>query len=334
MKIIIFLFLIFQTLKLQAQIRIIETNAKASFRAMSVVDDRVVWLAGTEGTIGRSINGGTSWSFSSIPGFEKSDFRSLYAFDSLHAIAANAGSPAVILRTEDGGKSWKEVYRNTHKDAFLDGVDFWDEMRGMVYGDPIQGKMLLLKTSDAGRTWLEVPEIQRPKLDSGEASFAASGTNIRLWEKSKVAIASGGMKSRIWYSENEGKTWNKIPVPILQGTDSQGIFSLFIHDQNWLVVGGDYKSDTLKKDHVFLSSDAGKTWVFPQKPTGGYRECITKTTENSFLAAGPSGVDLSQDGGKNWTLISEQKGFHVAKKARQGKLLMLAGAKGLIGIFE
>jgi photosystem II stability/assembly factor-like uncharacterized protein len=327
----LFIFCIFS---IQAQIRIIETGTKASFRAMSVVDDRVVWLAGTQGTIGRSVTGGKSWFFSSIPGFEKSDFRGLYAFDSLHAIAANAGSPAVILRTEDGGKSWKEVYRNAHKDAFLDGVDFWDEKRGMVYGDPIQGKMLLLKTSDAGRSWQEVPESQRPKLDSGEASFAASGTNIRLWDKSKVAIASGGLKSRIWYSENEGKIWNKIPVPIIQGTDSKGIFSLFIQDQNWLVAGGDYKSDTLKKDHVYLSSDGGKTWVFPQKPTGGYRECIAQTADNSFLTVGPSGVDLSQDGGKNWTLLSEQKGFHVAKKAREGKLVMLAGSKGLIGIFE
>ena len=100
-----------------------------------------------------------------------------------------------------------------------------------------------------------------------------------------------------------------------------------------MVAGGDYKSDTLKKDHVYLSSDEGKTWVFPQKPTGGYRECIGHAGEDSLLAAGPSGVDFSEDGGKNWTLISNLKGFHVVKKARQGKLVVLAGAKGLIGIF-
>ena len=300
---------------------------------MSVVDDQVVWLAGTQGTVGRSVSGGKTWIFSPIPGFESSDFRTLYAFDSLRAIIANAGSPAVILRTENGGKTWQEVYRNTHKDAFLDGVDFWDEKRGIMYGDPINRSMLLLKTSDGGRTWREEPESQRPKLDSGEASFAASGTNIKLWDKKKIAIATGGLKSRIWFSENEGKSWEKIPVPILQGTDSRGIFSLFIQNKNWLVAGGDYKSDTLKKDHVYLSSDEGKTWVFPQKPTGGYRECIGLAGEDSLLAAGPSGVDFSEDGGKNWTLISEQKGFHVVKKARQGKLVVLAGGKGLIGIF-
>lgn len=300
---------------------------------MSVVDDRMAWLSGTQGTVGRSVSGGKTWIFNTIPEFENSDFRTLYAFDSLRAIVANAGSPAVILRTENGGKTWQEVYRNTHKEAFLDGVDFWDENRGMMYGDPINRSMLLLKTSDGGRTWLEESESHRPKLDSGEASFAASGTNIKLWAKKKIAIATGGLKSQIWFSENEGKSWKKIPVPIIQGTESRGIFSLFIQNQNWLVAGGDYKSDTLKKDHVYLSSDEGKSWVFPQKPTGGYRECIGLAGPAVLLAAGPTGVDFSTDGGKNWSLNSEQKGFHVVKKARKGNLVLLAGSKGLIGIF-
>lgn len=329
-----FLLLLFSTLKLQAQIRIIQTKTKASFRAMSVVDDRVVWLAGTQGTIGRSVSGGIDWQFSRIPGFENSDFRSLYAFDSIHAIIANTGSPAIILRTEDGGRNWKEVYRNTHKDAFLDGIGFWDQFNGIIYGDPIKGKLLLLKTSDGGRNWMEIPEKNRPQTDSGEASFAASGTSIRLWDKSKVAIATGGLKSRIWFSEDEGKIWRKIPVPILQGSESRGIFSLFILDKLWMVAGGDYKSDTLKKDHVFISYDEGKSWTFPVKPTGGYRECIEKSGEDTFLASGPSGVDISGDGGKNWSLLSDQKGFHVVRKARNGKLTLLAGANGLIGILE
>ncbi len=333
-KHILTLLILFSTIRLEAQFRIIETSTKASFRAMSVVDDQTVWLAGTQGTVGRSVSGGKTWQFFTIPGFEKSDFRNLYAFDSLRAIAANAGSPAVIFRTDNGGKSWQEVYRNPHKDAFLDGIDFWDEKRGMIYGDPINGSMLLLKTSDGGLTWVEASESHRPKLDSGEASFAASGTNIRLWDKTKLAIATGGLRSRIWFSNNEGKSWERIPVPILQGTASRGIFSLFIQDQQWMVAGGDYTSDSLKKDHVYLSSDGGKTWVFPDKPTGGYRECIAATGKNSLLAAGPSGLDVSMDGGKTWLLLSDKKGFHVVRKARKGELVMLAGAKGLIGIFE
>lgn len=331
---ILFYFIFLNQEHLQAQLRIVQNHTKASFRALSVVNDSVAWLAGSQGTIGRSHSGGRDWQFSRISGFEDSDFRSLFAFDSLKAIVANAGSPAVILLTQDGGRNWNEVYRNSHKEAFLDGVDFWDYERGMVYGDPIKGSLLLVKTSDGGRSWTELPEQSLPQSDSGEASFAASGTNIRLWDQHKMAIATGGLKSRIWFSENESKTWKSISVPILQGTDSRGIFSLFIRDKNWIVAGGDYKSDTLKQNHIFTSSDGGNTWVFPQEPTGGYRECIAEINEQSYLAVGPSGVDFTRDGGKNWSPISAQTGFHVVRKARNGKLVLLAGAKGLIGIFE
>ena len=331
---ILSLILLLHTMTIQAQIRLVETGTRASFRALSVVDDRVAWLAGTGGMVGRSVSGGKSWQFTAIPGFEKSDFRSLYAFDSLRALAANAGSPAVILLTSDGGKTWKEVYRNLHRDAFIDGIDFRDENRGMVYGDPIGGKMLLLKTGNGGLSWQEVPENQRPALDSGEASFAASGTGIRLWDDARVAIASGGMTSRIWYSENEGTSWKKIEVPILQGSPSRGIFSILIEEQNWVVAGGDYLADSLRKDHVYFSSDQGKTWTFPKQATRGYRECLAAAGKNRLLAAGPSGVDASEDGGRSWSAFSDLKGFHVVRKARKGSLVILAGAKGLIGIYE
>jgi photosystem II stability/assembly factor-like uncharacterized protein len=333
--VLLFIFFVLgPVLQPRAQIRVIETPAKVSFRGLSVVDDQVAWLAGNQGTVGRSVSGGKSWSFQVIPCFEKSDFRTLYAFDSLRAIVANAGSPGIILRTENGGKSWKEVFRIAHKDAFFDGVDFWDDRHGIMYGDPINGKLLLVRTSDGGKTWTKAPENERPVLDSGEASFAASGTNIRLWEKRYVAIATGGLQSGILLSFNRGKSWSKISVPILKGTESRGIFSLAVHDRNWLIVGGDYKMDTLKKDHVFYAGDGGKTWTFPQQPTGGYRECVEFLEVPSVVAVGPGGVDLSQDGGKNWRAISNQKGFHVVRKARKGKLVVLAGSKGLVGILE
>ena len=100
------------------------------------------------------------------------------------------------------------------------------------------------------------------------------------------------------------------------------------------MAGGDYRSDTLKKDHIFISEDGGKTWVFPKKATGGYRECIAATGKHSFFAAGPSGVDVSLDGGKIWSPFSGQKGLHVVKMARKGSLVIFAGAKGFIGILE
>jgi photosystem II stability/assembly factor-like uncharacterized protein len=209
-----------QTLTLQD----CKVEVKSSFRGLSVVDDHTAWVSGGSGWIGKTINGAKQWEFKQVSGFEKLDFRSLYAFDAQNAIIANAGSPAHILKTTDGGNSWQVVYQNNHPDAFFDGIDFWNNREGMIYGDPIEGRMLLLITKDGGKTWTELPNSQRPLLNAGEASFAASGTGIRCSGKSKVIISTGGKFSRLFVSDNKGFNWTVLTPPMLQGESSMGIF--------------------------------------------------------------------------------------------------------------
>lgn len=302
-----------------------EMDTSYSFRGLSVVDDSIAWVSGNG--FGKSADGGKSWSFQKVKGFEKSDFRTLYAFDAQTAIIANAGSPAHILRTADGGQSWKVVYTNNDSLAFFDGIDFWNNKEGIIYGDPINGRMLLLQTNDGGQSWQELPEQSRPQLSPGEASFAASGTGIRCYEDNKVIIATGGKVSRLLFSEDKGQSWTSISTPILQGKNSTGIFSLaFASDSTGIIVGGDYLLDTLKKDHVFYTADSGKSWPAPHASTGGYRECVEFISDNIAIAVGPGGADVTYDSGKNWTAIDE-KSFHVIRKARTGNLIIAAGIK-------
>jgi photosystem II stability/assembly factor-like uncharacterized protein len=147
-----------------------------TFWAVSAVDELTAWVSGSKGSVGRTVDGGQTWTFGNVAGFEDRQFRSIYAMDDQRAIVASVGSPAFALRTDDGGKSWKQVYKNEAPEAFIDGLDFWNEREGLMYGDPINGRMLLLRTSDGGETWSLLPETSRPALEKGEASFASSGT--------------------------------------------------------------------------------------------------------------------------------------------------------------
>lgn len=304
-----------------------EVSVKSSFRGLSVVDDSVVWVSGSDGWIGRSTDGARYWKFNQVAGFEKLDFRSLYAFDSQRALIANAGSPAHILQTTDGGNTWQLVYQNNHPDVFFDGIGFWNDREGMIYGDPMGGRMLLLITKDGGKTWTESPEAQRPALKEGEASFAASGTGIRCYDKSTVMIATGGKVSRLFTSFNSGKSWKIVAPPFIQGESSTGIFSVAFRDKkNGVVVGGDFQKDSLKVKHIFLTKDAGKTWAPPTSPTRGYRECVEYLSNEVLIATGPSGTDISFNEGKDWQPLSDDKGFHVVRRARKGKLVVFAGS--------
>lgn len=304
----------------------IPLNTTASFRGLSVVDNNVAWISGSQGTVGRTSDGGKTWDLRQVAGYEKLDFRSLYAFDAERAMIANAGSPAYVLRTEDGGKSWVTVFTSTHADAFFDGIDFWNDREGLLYGDPIDGKLLLLRTTDGGKSW--TPVATAPQLEKGEASFAASGTGIRCTGKKDVLICTGGSVSRLWVSNDTGITWADQRPPVVQGKSSTGIFSVAIRGKLLTLVGGDFQDETRTDGHHLFSRDGGRQWNVPQSPTHGYRECVEWISAKALIAVGPGGADISTDGGLSWRMLSDEKGLHVIRKARKGTSIFCAGSSG------
>ena len=312
------------------QLTSLTTDNNTSLRGLSIVSDSVAWVSGSNGSIGKTINGGKDWKWIIPAGFEKLDFRDIEAFDENHAIVINAGAPAYILLTEDGGVSWKQTYKNLDSAIFLDGMDFWSAQKGIIFGDPIHKKLQLLSTQDAGRTWKDISSNLPMETADGEAGFAASGSSIKAMAGGKVWIVTGGLKSSIYSSDDYGSIWKKADCPIIQGKNSTGAFSIDFYDgYKGIVVGGDYTKDKESVNNVLLTDDGGKSWRRPSRPVSGYRSGVIWFDEKNCIATGTSGTDVSRDGGKNWYTISEDS-FNVVKRAKSGKVIMLAGNKGVI----
>jgi hypothetical protein len=53
-----------------------------------------------------------------------------------------------------------------------------------------------------------------------------------------------------------------------------------------------------------------------------------------MFAVGPSGIDISTDDGVNWQPLSDEKGFHVMKAAKDQKRMFLAGGNGRLAIMK
>ncbi len=322
----------FSTLSAQSpHLEILSTGTNVSLRGLSVVNDNVLWVSGSKGTVGRSSNGGKTWKWMVVKGFEKSDFRDIEAFDAATAIIMSVAEPAYILKTNDGGDTWKVVYENKTKGMFLDAMEFWNEQSGIVIGDPIEGRFFIARTFDNGNNWQDIPFDKRPLADSGEACFAASGTNIRALDKDEAVFVSGGLKSRL-FTKN-----SPITLPIVQGKETTGANSIAVGDKyklkggkNMIVVGGDFNADSSSVNNCFYTSDGGKTWTAPNRPPHGYRSCVEYLSKKEAFACGLNGVDHTKDGGKNWTLISKE-GFHVCRAAKLGITVYLAGGNGKVG---
>lgn len=313
------------------QIKLLQQGAKTSLRGLSVVNDRVVWASGSNGTVGKSTNGGETWKWLVVKGFEKRDFRDIEAFDATTAVIIAVDTPAYILRTVDGGDHWKVVYENKNPGMFLDALEFWNEQAGIVIGDPVNGKFFIARTFDGGANWTELPDQYKPVADSGEACFAASGTNIRVLDRDEAVFVSGGVKSRAFIRNQP------VTLPIIQGRETTGANSIAVMDYaklnggtTMIVVGGDFNADSSSLQNCFYTTNRGQTWTASKKSPRGYRSCVEYLSKKHVITCGITGVDYSFDGGKNWKGISDE-GFHVCRIAKAGAAVFLAGANGKIG---
>lgn len=330
LRIFLFVCLYSPCLSYCQQLSVLYEGNAVSIRGLSVVDDKVIWVSGSNGMTGRSVDSGRTWKWMQVKGFEKNDFRDIEAFDAATAIIMSIADPAYLLKTTDGGNTWKVVFEDKRKGMFLDAMEFWNEQSGIVIGDPIDGKIFIARTFDGGDHWQALPQMNYPLAQPGEAMFASSGTNIRALSLSEAVFVTGGKYSRLFVRDQQ------VALPLMQGKETTGANSIAVFNnkrrkpaKQMVVVGGDFMADTITSKNCALSMDGGKTWSTPQTAPHGYRSCVEYISGTRLITCGTTGVDISEDAGQNWRMISSQ-GFHVCRKAKKGKAVFLAGKGGKI----
>jgi photosystem II stability/assembly factor-like uncharacterized protein len=181
----------------------------------------------------------------------------------------------------------------------------WDAEHRLALGDPVYGKFMIL-TSAHSNEWKRLPTEGMPLTLPGEGAFAASGTCLVVHGHRSAWFATGGAHvSRVFRSADQGQTWTAHETPVRAGTPSSGIFSLTFWDaEHGVAVGGDYKAPGQAGGYVARTSDGGRTWVLSKgTPLRGYRSCVATvpgTPGPTLIAVGPTGTDVSMDGGENW----------------------------------
>lgn len=281
------------------------TGVDSTLRGVSVVVRRGmtnIWATGSKGTVLLSTDAGQTWTALHIPDGDTLDFRGVQAFDekTAYVMSSGDGEKSRIYKTVDGGKTWVLQYSDKRKSFFLDAIMCRDAMHCFALSDPVDGKFLLLATTD-GAHWSEVGRDGMPPAIASEGAFAASNSSLLLYGKSEIYFATGGPKARVFRSEDSGKTWSVAETPILSGKASQGIFSIVRAGDTVVVMGGDYADVSRKDKTAAYSSDAGKTWQLADELPAGYRSSLD-TYDYGFVTVGPTGAETSHDG-NHWKHI-------------------------------
>lgn len=312
-------------------------DTKASLRGLSVVNEKIIWASGTGGTVLKTTDGGKNWQVLKVPDADKLDFRDIEAFDAntAYILSIGDGENSRIYKTIDGGKTWKLQFKNTNPRAFFDALAFWDKNNGIAMSDPVDGKYVLLKTTD-GENWKLIDTEKMPNAKEGEAAFAASGTCLITQGKNNVFLVSGGTDARVFRSNDRGLTWFVSDTPFVKGTAGSGIFSIAMFDsKRGIIVGGNYEKPNETGNNLAFTTDGGKTWTLSKGLTG-YRSSVAYVNKKSIIAVGSSGYDYSYDGGKTWknykTPNVENKDFN-AVQVKGENAVWVVGANGLVGKF-
>ena len=313
------------------QLERLDSGVQESFRGLSVINRNVAWVSGTGGTVLRTVDGGKSWQNISVPQMNKTDFRDITGFDTHTAIVMGIDKPARFFKTTNGGKTWSLIYYDDREGVFFDGMSFWNKKYGIAFSDPVGGHHLLIRTTDGGNTWQDVPLKNIPEKLDPEFGFAASGTGIPVAGRNTVWLGMGGTKSRVFKSEDGGLHWTVAETPLVHGGQSTGIYSLcFKGKKIGIAVGGDYTDQSIQNTMAY-TWDGGLTWHLPETQTHQYRECVVHYRQRIFIAVGPSGFDMTNDNGKNWqSIYSKEKDLTSMAFSKGTRTGFVVGKRGQI----
>jgi photosystem II stability/assembly factor-like uncharacterized protein len=157
----------------------------------------------------RSTDGGATWSVidmaphaGMILDVKFFDENTGLVFAATNADAAQA--EGLVLRTEDGGKTWRQVYRSGRKLELIWKASFpegGDTGYATVQSyDPERATQLVIRSDDKGKSWREIEIAQDKTARQFGIGFVSKDVGF-------VGTAAGGFATK-----DGGKTWERAPI--------------------------------------------------------------------------------------------------------------------------
>jgi hypothetical protein len=311
-----------------------ESGTTASLRGIYSVDGTIAWASGTDGTVLKTIDGGTHWTKCAIPDAATDgatlDFRGVQAWDVTTAIimASGKGKLSRLYKTTNGCSTWKLLFKNPDKDGFWDALYFDRGQSGWLLGDPVKGMFALFSSEDKGKTWTRQINRGLRVQAAAQGAYAASNSSLIAFGGFPV-FGSGGTGGSFVFLKTETSIclddcppedlnldgrkdkWARQQTPLGRNSESSGIFSVGarptspyvsnLGSQLFVIVGGDYTKPDESKGTAAWSGDGGQHWLASTTPPHGFRSAVQWSEAlKLWITVGTNGSDVSRDDGKTW----------------------------------
>ncbi len=293
-------------------------DSTSLFIALSIVDANTVWVSGSPGVVGRTTDGGETWTMLDGPWPDSLQFRDVHAFsdDEAFILSIGPGEDSRIYHTMDGGASWVLSFQNEDPNAFFDCFSFWDRERGFAFSDSHDGEFTLIRTMNGGETWTRVDPEYIPDARDGEGSFAASGTCVETQSGGLGWFGTGAssVDTRVVRTVDYGESWTEAITPIESTAGDEGITTVLFWDgQNGIAFGS---PSTRETENVAITSDGGATWRSTGATVLGGQvygaSMVPDAPTLTIVAVSPSGSAVSTDNGAIWTTFDDYEYWTTA----------------------
>jgi photosystem II stability/assembly factor-like uncharacterized protein len=270
-----------------------------SLRSVSAVDNNVVWICGSNGTVLLTTNGGNSWTTKTSPN-PSITLRNIWGIDANNALVTGSGTTAYVYKTTDGGSTWAQVFSQLN--GYINAISNTGWTNSFImFGNPVGGRWSIWRSNNDGTTWdstgLYLPQVGsetgKPNslmvLRDNTCGYSWFGTNTD-WIYSSLCVNSFSQQntgntssSAIWFNSittgmvgdygwmrlttNSGVTWNPLTNPV---DDLKG--GICGSGTNWWVAGNN--------GVIYFSSNNGSVWNNQYSASGSFNH-ITKARNNN-----------------------------------------------------
>ena len=250
-----------------------KTSIKDWLAGITFIDLYTGIAVGGANTILRTTDCGITWAQQTITDQAYVSFVDVDFADARHGTAVGLyANPVGIMHTTDGGITWS-----------VPSVDmfYYSELRGVSFGDSVTGVAVhwpdfILRTTDAGSTWTQIPDSLPTFLVKVDLQDDNTGV---------------GLGNGVLTTEDGGLTWTRLSVP-----SELGLGELSMFDGNTGVALGNpgiivYTNDRFANWAVQSSGTSERLWgvSLASATTGfavGERGVILRTTTGGAAPGG------------------------------------------------
>lgn len=228
------------------------------------------------------------------------------------------GHDAIILKTDDGARTWHKVFSDISQEAPLLDIYFMDDLNGIAIG----AYALVYVTNDGGTRWQE-DKLRISNADDSKNESEADATESYDIHLNDIAFAGNkrfyiaAESGHILRSDDNGKNWNNLNLPY-RGS----FFGVLPLSFDKVIAFG-------LRGHLYLSSDAGSSWERIKTNTTEMLTDAVSLTDKRILVSGLAGTLLiSHDEGRTFSTIDlkHRHGLTSIVEKIDGSILLTSDA--------